>query len=601
MSRQGDHLDFTSSTCSRRCSPRRRVSAAIGLMFATNALLGRRRAARVLPACAACPSLSRRPRSARCCASALLMPQVVVLARQHHRDLRCRCWCSSAAWMLCDPPHAAAPRHRVRRGPVRRSAAGDPHRRPRVHRRACRSSACVCWSRTRTVRAPARRVVVAVRSRSVSLLGVALGWFDLVALEPALPPLAPPRRPATAARRRSLAIVAALSSRGSCRHATRRSRSCGRGCGRVRAPAGWIAAVVVLVGGLRRVDRAPAPPDACGAPNNAVVAFLQSATHLPFDPDAAVLRARGAVGGLVRRPDHAHDRDHRRRVRDARVRAGASCGSRVQVVALVLGPPALLYLWRPSITPDQIWATRRFVPAVLPIIVLAAFGVLCAARGHGPFGFATARRVVAVVLGVAAIAYPAARDQQRLADDPAARLPHDGDGGVQDRRQERCDRRPAGDRSLTWLYDPQTLRSFCNVPVAIMLSGQKSHVRAALARRPARCRRAAHARAGVGEGASRSCSGRRRAARTINKLFPGRSAARCSRRTEPAPAGANAGDPPGRVQAGEARVRDRARSRSGPRSSAVSTRRAIPTLVVTAMVQCAGFTRADQLPSSPWG
>jgi len=27
---------------------------------------------------------------------------------------------------------------------------------------------------------------------------------------------------------------------------------------------------------------------------------------------------------------------------------------------------------------------------------------------------------------------------------------------------------------LTWLYDPQTLRSFCNVPVGIMLSGQKS-------------------------------------------------------------------------------------------------------------------------------
>ena len=27
---------------------------------------------------------------------------------------------------------------------------------------------------------------------------------------------------------------------------------------------------------------------------------------------------------------------------------------------------------------------------------------------------------------------------------------------------------------LTWLYDPQTLRSFCDVPVGIMLSGQKS-------------------------------------------------------------------------------------------------------------------------------
>ena len=26
----------------------------------------------------------------------------------------------------------------------------------------------------------------------------------------------------------------------------------------------------------------------------------------------------------------------------------------------------------------------------------------------------------------------------------------------------------------TWFYDPQTLRSFCNVPVAVMLSGQES-------------------------------------------------------------------------------------------------------------------------------
>jgi len=29
--------------------------------------------------------------------------------------------------------------------------------------------------------------------------------------------------------------------------------------------------------------------------------------------------------------------------------------------------------------------------------------------------------------------------------------------------------------TLTWFYDPQTLRSFCNVPVAIMLSGQESN------------------------------------------------------------------------------------------------------------------------------
>lgn len=34
--------------------------------------------------------------------------------------------------------------------------------------------------------------------------------------------------------------------------------------------------------------------------------------------------------------------------------------------------PTLLYLWRPSIVPDQIWAIRRFEPATLPGFILAA-------------------------------------------------------------------------------------------------------------------------------------------------------------------------------------------------------------------------------------
>ena len=33
---------------------------------------------------------------------------------------------------------------------------------------------------------------------------------------------------------------------------------------------------------------------------------------------------------------------------------------------------ALLVLWRPSITPDHPWADRRFVPIVLPVLVIAA-------------------------------------------------------------------------------------------------------------------------------------------------------------------------------------------------------------------------------------
>ena len=42
------------------------------------------------------------------------------------------------------------------------------------------------------------------------------------------------------------------------------------------------------------------------------------------------------------------------------------------VVAVVLGLLGLgsLYLWRPSITPDQLWASRRYVPAILPALAL---------------------------------------------------------------------------------------------------------------------------------------------------------------------------------------------------------------------------------------
>ncbi len=39
---------------------------------------------------------------------------------------------------------------------------------------------------------------------------------------------------------------------------------------------------------------------------------------------------------------------------------------------VVIGVPSLLYLVRPSITPDQIWAMRRFLPAVLPGLLLCA-------------------------------------------------------------------------------------------------------------------------------------------------------------------------------------------------------------------------------------
>jgi hypothetical protein len=42
------------------------------------------------------------------------------------------------------------------------------------------------------------------------------------------------------------------------------------------------------------------------------------------------------------------------------------------VVLVTLGLPALLYLVRPSITPDQVWAMRRLLPAALPLVLMCA-------------------------------------------------------------------------------------------------------------------------------------------------------------------------------------------------------------------------------------
>ena len=191
-----------------------------------------------------------------------------------------------------------------------------------------------------------------------------------------------------------------------------------------------------------------------------------------------------------------------------------------EVAALVLGPPALLYLWQPSITPDQIWAMRRFLPAVFPMLVLAAFGALCVLAGRDRFGRAGARRAVAVVLGVLAVAYPVYAIRERLADDRSAWFPARRAGRVPHRRQARRDRRAAGGRAAHVAVRP------ADVALVLRRSGRDhvvgSEVGAvdAAARRQARPAAAAHAR---GEWAQQNrqlfiVAGN---ARTIRKLFPG--------------------------------------------------------------------------------
>jgi hypothetical protein len=141
----------------------------------------------------------------------------------------------------------------------------------------------------------------------------------------------------------------------------------------------------------------------------------------------------------------------------------------VQIATVMFAPPALLYLWRPTITPDQIWATRRFLPAVFPAVILLVFALLYLfARGTGST-FASQRRSVAIVIAAVVVVYPwlTTRNVARMTEQrglfkvitrTCQTLPNDSAVVM---LQEL--------RSVAYLSDPQTLRGFCNVPVAVML------------------------------------------------------------------------------------------------------------------------------------
>jgi hypothetical protein len=141
-------------------------------------------------------------------------------------------------------------------------------------------------------------------------------------------------------------------------------------------------------------------------------------------------------------------------------------------IALILAPPALLALWWPSTTPDQVWAARRLLPAVLPGVILAAFGVLCAVARSRSRPALAERRFLVVVLAVAALVVPlntirhvSQMTEQRglmpVITDACRKI---GPNGAVVMLAEVT--RPHSD---AYLSDPQTLRSFCKVPVLVML------------------------------------------------------------------------------------------------------------------------------------
>ncbi len=148
------------------------------------------------------------------------------------------------------------------------------------------------------------------------------------------------------------------------------------------------------------------------------------------------------------------------------VRGGARLS--VQIATLTLAPASVLYLWHPAFPPDQVWAARRFLPAVFPGIILLTFAALYVfARGTGST-FESQRRSVAIVIGAVVIAYPflTINDVSRMTEQR----------GLFSTITRTCDTLPSDAavvmipeiQSVAYLTVPQTLRGFCDVPVAVM-------------------------------------------------------------------------------------------------------------------------------------
>ncbi len=120
---------------------------------------------------------------------------------------------------------------------------------------------------------------------------------------------------------------------------------------------------------------------------------------------------------------------------------------------------AAIYIWQPSITPDQLWALRRFLPVVLPFGFLALAWL--AARA------ATLHRRAPVAL--LALSIPLALGAAQMVRTGAPLLGIRTQAGVLAATLEACDRLPDGagvmmddDVARTYLV---AIRAYCDVPV----------------------------------------------------------------------------------------------------------------------------------------
>lgn len=137
-------------------------------------------------------------------------------------------------------------------------------------------------------------------------------------------------------------------------------------------------------------------------------------------------------------------------------------------VFLVVAPVAVMYIARPSITPDQPWAMRRYLPVVIPGLAISV-AVVLQAGWHAARSVRESFARTAATAGVGAvvllIAAPTAAATVPFVD---ARMQHGALAAV----HHIC--RTAGDDGAVLVYGaryldielPQTIRGFCGVPVA---------------------------------------------------------------------------------------------------------------------------------------
>jgi hypothetical protein len=134
-----------------------------------------------------------------------------------------------------------------------------------------------------------------------------------------------------------------------------------------------------------------------------------------------------------------------------------------------------LYLWTPQITPDQVWAMRRYVPVVVPGLIIAAVAALRAAWSW----WTTSSAVRVVVRGGVIVACAAVLVVPWLVTRPVRDLREEAPQAAQ--VQALCAAVPSDgavlvvDESLRWGY-LQTIRSYCDVPTLALVGASAGQV-----------------------------------------------------------------------------------------------------------------------------